>query len=78
MTNYKQIDVCGCSNYPTTSDISLFMRSIGYDWSNQAQVYFYNFPCKCIPMHNNPQTIDRTTAEHIYKSLYGNNPYDHH
>ena len=63
------------SSYPTTSDISMFMRDLKYEWSNQAQVYFYNIPCKCLPRHNTIQTIDRVTAEHIYKSLIGNNPY---
>lgn len=31
------------ANYaPTTSDISEFMRELGYSWSNEAQIY-YNY-----------------------------------
>lgn len=63
------------SSHPTTSDISQFMKSICYEWSNQAQVYFYNIPCKCLPHHSTIQVINRITAEHMYKSLFGNKPY---
>ena len=63
-------------SHPTTSDIGLFMKVMGYDWSNQVQVYFKNFPCKCVPTHREPQTIDRNTAEHIYKSLIGNKAFE--
>ena len=63
------------SSYPTTSDISQFMQSIGYKWSNQAQVYFHDLPCRCLPLHKTPQTIDRATAECMYKTLFGNVAY---
>lgn len=63
------------SSYPTTSDVSMFMKDLCYEWSNQAQVYYYNIPCKCLPRHNTIQTINRTTAEHMYKCLLGDKPY---
>lgn len=63
------------SSYPTTSDISQFMRQLGYMWSNQAQTYYHSIPCKCLPRHSTPQTIDRTTAEHLYKQLIGSKPF---
>lgn len=63
------------SSYPTTSDISQLMRFLKYEWSNQSQIYFYNIPCKCLPTHRTIQTIDRNTAEHIYKCLIGDKPY---
>ena len=62
-------------SYPTTSDIGLFMKALGYEWSNEAQIYFHNAPCGCLPKHRTPQTIDRNTAEHMYKILLGSNPY---
>jgi hypothetical protein len=53
------------SSYPTTSDISSFMRELGYQWSNEAQTYYdYNF-----------QHISRKSAERIYKKLIGYNPF---
>ena len=75
--NEEKQNTAGASpaSHPTTSDISMFMTKLGYKWSNQAQVYFYNIPCKCLPRHDMIQTIDDTTAKHIYKSLIGDNPY---
>ena len=66
------------TSHPTTSDISMFMRDFNYEWSNQAQIYFYNIPCKCLPRHDTIQTINRVTAEHMYKSLIGDKPYERH
>lgn len=63
------------ATHPTTSDIGLFMRDLCYEWSNEAQVYYYNIPCKCKPLHRNVQTINRVTAEHMYKCLNGDKPY---
>lgn len=53
------------NNFPTTSDISMLMRELGFDWSNQTQVY-YDYNC---------QLISRKAAERIYKKLLGSNPY---
>jgi hypothetical protein len=62
-------------SFPTTSDISKFMRDLGYYWSNQAQVYYHDIPCKCLPTHRTPQTIDNVTATHMYRCLIGDKPY---
>ncbi|KKL67573.1 hypothetical protein LCGC14_2133620 [marine sediment metagenome] len=61
--------------HPSTYDISLFMKELGYTWSNEAQVYFHSSPCKCLQKHALPLTINRTTVEHIYKCLIGDKPY---
>ena len=50
---------------PTTSDISSFMRELGYVWSNEVQTYYdYNF-----------QTISRKSAERLYTRLIGDKPF---
>ncbi len=54
------------STYPTTSDISAFMRELGYLWSNEAQVY-YDF---------NYEHISDKSARKLYKYLVGANPFD--
>jgi len=64
------------SSHPTTSDIGMMMRELKYEWSNEAQVYYYAIPCKCLPRHRTIQTIDRVMAEHIYKSIFGDNPFE--
>jgi hypothetical protein len=54
------------SSYPTTSDISAFMRELGYQWSNEAQIYYdYNY-----------NLVSRKSAERIYGRLIGNNPFN--
>lgn len=53
------------SSYPTTSDISQFMRDIGFQWSNEGQIYF----------GSNYQHIERKVAEYMYERLIGNEPY---
>jgi hypothetical protein len=53
------------SSYPTTSDISSFMRELGYLWSNEAQTYYNGYY----------QHISRKSAEGLYKYLVGNNPF---
>lgn len=53
------------SSYPTTSDISQFMRDFGFEWSNDAQVY-YDFDF---------EHISNKTARKLYKLLIGNKPY---
>lgn len=41
------------------------MRELGYQWSNEAQVYFdYNF-----------EHISRKSAERLYKRFIGNKPF---
>ena len=53
------------STYPTTSDISMFMRELGYEWSNQVQTYFnYDF-----------EYISGKQAEKMYEKIIGNKPF---
>lgn len=54
------------SNFPTTSDISALMKSFGFNWSNQAQVYFdqeYNH-------------ITSKCANSIYIMIIGKVPFE--
>lgn len=53
------------NSYPTTSDISMFMRELGYQWSNEAQVFYdWDF-----------QHISRKSADRLYKYLIGAKEY---
>jgi len=54
------------STYPTTSDISAFMKDIGFVWSNEAQTYYENIRY---------DYISRRTAEKLYKHFIGDKPY---
>lgn len=56
------------SSYPTTSDISAFMQSLGFKWSNQARVYYHDSSLGY-------EYVSRKTAETIYLKLLGENPY---
>ncbi len=59
------MEASGTSSYPTTSDISQFMKELGYRWSNEAQVYYdYNY-----------EHISRKSADRLYKYLIGDKPY---
>lgn len=53
------------SSYPTTSDISRFMRDLGFQWSNDGQIYF----------GTNYQHIEKRVAEYMYERLIGREPY---
>lgn len=71
MTNNKynnKTELSVPSNYPTTSDISMFMRELGFEWSNQAQLYFHSNSLKY-------EYLSRATAERLYKYLIGDKPY---
>lgn len=47
----------------TTNDISEFMSSLGFKWSNEAQVYYCDqFTSKVNEWH----TINGETAKHLY------------
>src|SRR6266568_643298 len=35
----KEMQNAQPSSYPTTSDISMFMKELGFKWSNDAQIY---------------------------------------
>lgn len=53
------------TSHPTTSDISMLMKELGFKWSNEGQIYYsWNY-----------QHIDSKTAEFIYERLLGNKPY---
>ena len=67
MTNHNDTDKMNTSStYPTTSDISAFMKELGYLWSNEAQTFYdYNF-----------QLISRKSAERLYNYLVGSRPFD--
>lgn len=54
------------NSFPTTSDISAFMRELGYEWSNQAQVYF----------NWDYDNLKRRQAEKLYKKLIGEKPFN--
>ena len=56
----------GPATYPTTSDIGSFMRELGYEWSNEAQIYY----CKYDYSH-----ISGKVAKRLYKYLIGDKPY---
>ena len=56
------------STYPTTSDISQLMKQIGYQWSNDAQIYY----------NQNGSSYTHITSEgatRMYKYLIGAEPY---
>lgn len=53
-------------SYPTTSDISGFMREIGYEWSNDVQTYYNGYY----------ETISDKQARRLYKFFIGDNPYE--
>ncbi len=54
------------ADYITTSDISEFMRNLGFQWSNDAQVYYCD---QFVSRVNSWHTMDRATAEHLYIKL---------
>jgi len=57
-------------SHPTTSDVSMFMRELGFKWSNDAQIYY----------HDNMlgyEHLSRKTADRLYKYLIGDKPYTH-
>ena len=56
------------SSYPTTSDISMFMRELGFKWSNDAQIYYYDSSLGY-------EHISNKTANRLYKYLIGDKPY---
>lgn len=56
------------NTYPTTSDISMFMKELGFYWSNDAQIYYH-------ANSSGYEHITRNTAERLYLYLMGNNPY---
>lgn len=59
------------SIYPTTSDISIFMREIlWYKWSYEAQVFYEDKTMLSF------QTIDWKTAELIYKKIVWDKPIE--
>jgi len=56
------------ATYPTTSDISMFMRELGFEWSNNAQIYYHD-------NMNRYEHLSNKTAERLYKILVGNKPF---
>jgi hypothetical protein len=58
------------ATYPTTSDISMFMRSLGFKWSNDAQIYYHD-------NMNRYEHLSRNTAERLYKHFIGDKPFPH-
>jgi hypothetical protein len=55
-------------SYPTTSDISMLMRDLGFKWSNDAQIYYHDDM-------NRYEHLSRKTADRLYKILIGNTYY---
>lgn len=54
--------------YPTTSDISAFMQSIGFKWSNEAQLYYHDSSLGY-------EHISDKTARRLYKHFIGDKPF---
>lgn len=57
------------NSHPTISDISMFMREIGFKWSNDTQIYYHD-------NINGYEHLSKQTAERLYKYLIGNKPYE--
>ena len=66
MDSHSKDEANAPDGHPTSSDLSMMMQSMGYEWSNEAQVYFHNWDFYLVP---------HMTAEHIYRRFYGNKPY---
>jgi hypothetical protein len=56
-------------HHPTTSDISQFMISIGYRWSNESQIYYEYWA-------SSPGHIFVEDAKRLYIRIIGERPFD--
>lgn len=56
------------ATFPTTSDISMFMKHLGFKWSNEAQIYYWD-------NMTGYGYINRKTAKRLYKVLIGDKPF---
>lgn len=54
--------------FPTPSDVSMFMQELGFKWSNDAQTYYY-------ASSRGYEHVSNHTAERLYKYLIGEKPY---
>ena len=55
------------ATHPTTSDISMLMKDLGFKWSNEGQIYYHEY---------NYEHLESNTAEAIYQKLVGRKPYN--
>lgn len=55
------------ASHPTASDISQFMQWLGFEWSNEGQIYYET--------NNYEGHITRRGAENMYKKVIGALPF---